>query len=111
MQLSFVESSCLMVFDIYIPSLNLIFEYHGYQHYSSHCMFGDVTSRQERDNQKRAACNFLNVTFLEVPYWWQHDKESIIALIHQERPDIVPCILAAPFQYLQQTYAKSRKYM
>jgi len=36
---------------------------------------------------------------LEVPYWWQFDKESIITIIHQERPDIVPQSPGTPFQY------------
>jgi len=79
-----------MIFDIYIPSLNLIIEYHGYQHYHDHYMFGNVKSRQERDKQRKVACNYLNIAYLEVPYWWERDKESVLAIIHKARPDIVP---------------------
>jgi len=61
-------------------------------------MFGSVKSRQERDKQKRVACIYLNITYLEVPYWWQCDKESVIAMIHRVRPDIVPHALVTPFQ-------------
>jgi len=77
----------------------LVFEYQGFQHYSDHCMFGDIKSCQERDKQKKKACNSFNITYLEVPYWWHYDKESIVALIHQERPDIVPHAMGTPFQY------------
>jgi len=94
-----------MTFDIYVPGLNLIFEYQGHQHYQDHYMFGDVKSLRERDEQRRVACIYHNLTFLEVPYWWQRDKESVIAIIHQERPDLVPHALSNPFQY-STTHAK-----
>jgi len=40
---------------------------------------------------------------LEVPYWWQRDKESVVAIIHRARPDIVPHALVTPFQYPMNT--------
>jgi len=88
-----------MLFDIFIPSLNIIFEYHGYQHYFDHCLFGDVKSKKERDDERSEACNFHGITYVEVPYWWKRDKESIIAILHRFRPDIVPEPMATPFQY------------
>jgi len=101
LKLPFIETEHLMIFDVCIPSLNLIFEYQGYQHYYDHSMFGSVKFCQEKDIQKRVACNWYKLTYLEVPYWWQHDKESIIAIIHQERPDLVPNVFGTPFQYLK----------
>jgi len=98
-QLPFIHPGHLITFDIYIPSLNLIIEYHGSQHYHDHYMFGNVISRHERDEQRRVLCNYLNITYLEVPYWWEHDKESVLAIIHYVRPDIVPHTLATPFHY------------
>jgi len=96
-----------MIFDVYIPSLNLIFEYQGYQHYYANCMFGNIKSQQEQDQKKRLACNYLDITYLEVPYWWQYDKESIIAIIYQKRPDIVAHVLGGtPFQYPSTTLSK-----
>jgi len=97
--MSIIQTGYLMTFDVCIPSLNMVFEYHGIQHYYDHCMFGDVKSRRERDKQRRATCMYHNLTYLEVPYWWQHDKESIVAVIHQARPDAVPHALVTPFQY------------
>jgi len=62
-------------------------------------MYGDVDSNKERDKQRRVACFYQNITYMEVPYWWQHDKESILAIMHQVRPDIVPHAMVTPFQY------------
>jgi len=91
-----------MTFDIYVPALNIIVEYHGYQHYHSHILFGDAISHQERDKERRATCAYYSISYLEVPYWWQHDKESVIASISQLRPDIVPdAPVIIPFHYPQ----------
>jgi len=79
-----------MVFDIFVPSFNMMLEYHGHQHYYDHHLFGYVKPQQERDDIKRKACQHQGITFLEVPYWWQRDKESIVTLLHKQRPDIVP---------------------
>jgi len=79
----------LMIYDICIPSLQIIIEYHGYQHYYDHVMFGDVKTRNERDGERREACKYHNISYLEVPYWWKRDKVSIIAILHKLRPDIV----------------------
>jgi len=89
----------LMTFDVYVPAMNMIFEYHGIQHFHDHFLFGAVKSNKERDKQRRAACIYHNITYLEVPYWWQRDKESVVAIIHLVRPDIVTPPLATPFQY------------
>jgi len=79
------KTGTAMVFDIYIPSFNLAIEYQGYQHYYDHYMFGDVNSFKERDHQKHEACNSLGITYIQVPYWWQRDKESIIGLLHTHK--------------------------
>jgi len=98
--MSFIGTGQLMVFDIYVPSLNIIIEYHGYQHYYDHYLFGDVKSLQERDKEKRIACTNHNISYLEVPYWWQHDKESVISSINQIRPDLIPDVsVVIPFHY------------
>jgi len=78
-----------MVFDIYAPSLKLAFEYQGLQHYHSHYLFADSLYNKLRDSEKRQACNFLDISLIEVPYWWKLDKESIIAFIQNSRPDIL----------------------
>jgi len=78
-----------MVFDVYVPSLNLIFEYQGHQHYNDNYLFGEIKSRLDRENEKHGACNSVGISYLKVPYWWQRDKESIVGVLHRYRPDIL----------------------
>jgi len=84
-----LKTGCLMIFDIYVPSLNLVFEYHGHQHFTDHLLFGETKFLKERDSERYDACNSLGVTDIEIPYWWQRDKESIIAVLNKHRADIV----------------------
>jgi len=94
----------LMTFDICVPSLNIIFDFQGYQHYYDHYMFGDVKFHREHDVEKRALCTTHNFGYLEVPYWWQHDKESVIAILNNLRPDIVLCTpMPIPFHYAKKS--------
>jgi len=78
-----------MVIDVYVPSLKLAFEYQGIHHFHGHSLFGDTESHKRRDNDKRQECNSLGITLIEVPYWWQRDKDSILKVLHEVRPDIV----------------------
>jgi len=86
--LYFYDSGAPMVFDICIPSLKLVFEYQGYQHFQDHYLFGDASKNKRRDNEKYNACTSVGFTLLKVPYWWNHDKESILSLLCKSRPDI-----------------------
>jgi len=88
--LHYIETGSPMVFDIYIRALKLAFEYQGHHHFHDHYMFGDVAEKKIRDEDRRHACKSNGITLIEVPYWWHRDKESIIALLHHYRPDIVP---------------------
>jgi len=78
-----------MIFDIFVPTLNLVFEYQGQQHYHNIQYFGDSIEFQVRDTVRREACSFAGITLIEVPYWWKRDKESVVTLIRACRPDIV----------------------
>jgi len=97
---TYLCSGSLMIYDICVPALNIIFEYHGHHHYHDHYLFGDVNSCKERDKKRRLACANQSINYLEVPYWWQRDQESLIAMVHQVRPDVVPYApIGIPFQY------------
>jgi len=86
--LKFSDTGCPMIFDVYVPSLNLILEFNGYQHYYNY-IFGDAKSLKERDSERYAACMSMGMHLIEVPYWWQCDKASITAILHKYRPDIL----------------------
>jgi len=88
--LEYNVSGSSIVFDIYIPSLYLVFEYNGYQHYHDHYMFGNVRSFKDLDYKRQEACKSRGLTLVQVPYWWRRDKESILAVLHKLRPDVVP---------------------
>jgi len=85
----FADSGMPMTFDIYVPSLKLAFEYQGYHHFHTHNVFGDPRNHQRRDNEKQHNCTKLGISLVEVPYWWQRDKESLLELLHKHRPDVV----------------------
>jgi len=82
-------TGCPMMLDIYVTSFKLVFEYHGYQHYNSHFLFGDAKSCKERADERHTACESMGITLIEVPYWWQRDTESVVASLRKFRPDIV----------------------
>lgn len=37
-------------------------------------------------------CKRHGISLIEVPYWWDGSKSSLMASIHQIRPDLVPSI-------------------
>lgn len=39
---------------------------------------------------KLKQCKRHGITLIEVPYWWDCSKSSLMATIHQVRPDLVP---------------------
>jgi len=87
--LGFTNSGHPMIFDVYVPSLQMTFEYQGHQHYHTTNLFGEQMNYYQHDSEKRNACISMGLTLIEVPYWWKRDKESIVALLHKLRPDII----------------------
>ena len=85
-ELRYSDTKSPVQLDVYIPSLNLAFEYQGEQHYNQN-LFSDERIRQ-RDEEKRQLCKHAGITLIEVPYTWNKEKDSIVELIHKQRPDI-----------------------
>jgi hypothetical protein len=84
-ELRFAKSGAKMELDIFIPSLNLAFEYQGGQHYRAIDRFGGAPAyrrSKRRDQEKKMACKKGNIRLIEVLYTWGGDKESIQNLIH-----------------------------
>ena len=87
----FVNSNKKMELDIFIPSLKIAFEYQGAHHYKNILgnFLGELHQFQQRDVEKRKACEQEGVTLIEVPYWIRLKEGDIKALIVQRRPDVV----------------------
>ena len=84
------ESGYKMTFDAFLPNFKLVFEYQGEQHYHDIFTFGEQQRYARRDAEKRKACSSNGISLIEVPYWWDFTKESLMATIHQKRPDLIP---------------------
>jgi hypothetical protein len=75
--------------DVWIPGLKLGFEYQDESHYNHTEKFSDTLERtQTRDNIKRSEMESKGYTLIEIPYWWNARKESLMATIIQHRPDL-----------------------
>eukprot|EP01114_Cavostelium_apophysatum_P000308 TRINITY_DN10288_c0_g1_i1.p1 TRINITY_DN10288_c0_g1~~TRINITY_DN10288_c0_g1_i1.p1 ORF type:complete len:454 (-),score=83.12 TRINITY_DN10288_c0_g1_i1:73-1410(-) len=108
--LKYSSSNKTMEFDIFIPLYQLAFEFQGEHHYgreltlatseTSH-IGSDIGSSMQfyegaasdgsqmlRDAEKKEACKASGVTLIEVPYWWDKKKESLVATIRKFRPDL-----------------------
>jgi hypothetical protein len=74
--------------DIYLPTERLAFEYQGEHHFYDIYALGPQWYQQERDEEKRKVCKELGITLIEIPYWWDRTNESLMATIHNYRPDL-----------------------
>jgi hypothetical protein len=75
---SFLSMGKDITLDIYIPSLNLAFEYQGEQHYMETRLFGCPMNQKYRDYKKMMLCNIFQTTLIQVPYNWDHDLKWYI---------------------------------
>jgi len=70
----FKSSNYPMELDIWLPNLNLAFEYQGEQHY-------DDPEVMKRDEEKRNACEVTGIRLVEVPCTWNASKEYVVNLL------------------------------
>lgn len=97
----FKKQGRTMHFDIYVPSLSLAMEYQGQHHYHDHTFFGKqrlyngmariffVDGNVARDNVKRTRCKELGISLVEVPYWWDGNRDSLCGIIHTQHPQLL----------------------
>src|ERR1700722_2035485 len=77
-----------MELDIFLPTENLVFEYQGKHHYFDVYVFGNLLEKTLRDKEKKNACLEFGLTLIEVPYWWDKNSSSLLAVIKQKRIDL-----------------------
>lgn len=76
-------------FDVFIPSLNLAFEYHGEHHYSDNPAFGSKDLYEQRDQEKLALCKREKVRLVTIPYWWDLQCDSLREAVKSVAPDVL----------------------
>jgi len=76
--------------DLFIPKLNLAFEYQGEHHYEENPKggFGSFESQQFRDQKKKQICSEHGIELIIIPYWWENKIESLKSTIFKEYPNI-----------------------
>jgi len=73
--------------DIFIPRLNLAFEYHGEQHYYDLRNGYNILEAQcMRDKEKAKLCSTMGIKLIVIPYWWDNQPKSLLATIYKEYP-------------------------
>src|SRR5690242_3774067 len=77
-----------MELDVYLPKEKLAFEYQGQHHYNDIYAMGQQWHQKQTDKEKRRACEAEGITLIEIPYWWNQDKGSLMATIHKYRSDL-----------------------
>jgi len=87
-KLVYADSGREMELDIFIPALNLAFEYQGEQHYFHHYLYGPPDEQQRRDKEKKEACEKAGIKLIPVPFWWDGSRDSLAATIHKAIPEI-----------------------
>lgn len=85
---STTTGNSMVSLDVYLPSLSLAIEYHGMQHFEHTDFFGSPERQQVLDEEKRQLCTRAGITLVEIGYWWNFDKNSLIAAIDRQRPDL-----------------------
>jgi hypothetical protein len=102
MNMKYENTSKPMFFDVWIPRFNLCLEHQGQQHYVAHTFWGDYKSLVTRDTEKLYACIRSHISLLHVPYWWDHQRSTIISALksvsnhfHRLRSMIIHNILSS----------------
>lgn len=94
-EMRYADTHKTMELDLYLPEISLAFEHQGYHHYQE-CWYSTRFDTQRTDREKKEACAKLGITLIEIPYWWDCTKDSLLATIHKFRPDLIPQAHGAP---------------
>ena len=76
------SSGSLIELDLFIPSLNIAFEYNGEQHYDDiPSAFNPIELNRDRDLQKVNLCLENRIQLLIIPYWWDLSPSSLSSFL------------------------------
>ena len=68
--------------DVFIPQLNMGFEYHGEQHYDEQLSsFSPIEVYAQRDVQKKQLCEENDIQLIIIPYWWDKSESTLSQFI------------------------------
>jgi len=87
----FQSTGTLVELDIFLPKLNLGFEFHGEQHFLEIPSAGFIPlyDRKSRDAEKIRTCTEFGIKLIIIPYWWDNKMESLTATICRELPGVM----------------------
>ena len=69
-------------YDVYIPALNLAFEYQGEQHFNDlPAVFPGIDLFQHRDRRKEYLSEDLCIKIIYIPYWWDESISSLLSTL------------------------------
>eukprot|EP00026_Physarum_polycephalum_P004657 Phypoly_transcript_04679.p1 GENE.Phypoly_transcript_04679~~Phypoly_transcript_04679.p1 ORF type:complete len:669 (+),score=68.95 Phypoly_transcript_04679:107-2113(+) len=75
--------------DLVLPERGICFEFQDHYHYTSTWYAQvPVLAVQNKDAQKKNMVNKIAISLIVVPYWWDGQRESLMATINFYRPDL-----------------------
>eukprot|EP00026_Physarum_polycephalum_P001959 Phypoly_transcript_01963.p1 GENE.Phypoly_transcript_01963~~Phypoly_transcript_01963.p1 ORF type:complete len:985 (-),score=156.37 Phypoly_transcript_01963:23-2977(-) len=83
------ETGIYLEIDVWIPNLNLCFEFQDAYHYATTWYHHDTLAEvRHKDSVKRNLAHQQGYTLIDIPYWWASDPGSLVSTIHFQRPDL-----------------------
>ena len=87
------KSGSFVQFDVFVPSIEIAFEYQGEQHFDDiPSNFASIEACLFRDSEKKSLCDLFGIRLITVPYWWNsRDFLSLHSLFHSNL-SFQPCL-------------------
>eukprot|EP00026_Physarum_polycephalum_P000399 Phypoly_transcript_00400.p1 GENE.Phypoly_transcript_00400~~Phypoly_transcript_00400.p1 ORF type:complete len:1105 (+),score=129.94 Phypoly_transcript_00400:31-3345(+) len=91
------QTGHLLEIDIWVPNLNICFEFQDEYHYSttwySHVSLESV---QQKDGLKQSSVSQKGFSLVRVPFWWDGSVDRLAASIQFVRPDLISETFTSP---------------